>query len=114
MRIFALAIVLLTTASAQAQVGGANVWGGTPRSLNFTPVDTSRAIGASNLNTAFRPPSAATNKPFNLGSLMPNITMPSWPPKNAQVSVLPQKQNPFQPNPIKGGVNMFPSPTKKK
>jgi len=113
MRIASLILVLSCSATAQAQVGGTNVWGGTPRAFNFTPIDTSKAVGATNLSHAFRSPSTAANKPLNLSGLFPSITLPSWPPKTAHVTALPQSQNPFQPNGIKGGVNPF-TPAKKK
>jgi hypothetical protein len=118
MRCAAIGFTLLLAGTCQAQVSttGTSVWGGAPRNITFTPIDTSKAVGpSSNLSKAFKMPSAtsATNKPFNLTNMMPSISLPSWPPKTPQVSVLPQTQNIYQPTPPKGAVNLFNYPKKK-
>ena len=118
MRFASLLVVLALAGHASAQgsgIAGSNIFGGAPRQIVSTPIDTSKAIAPqTSVSRALRTPSSKANFPFNLSGIMPSISLPSFPPKTAQVSVLPQSLNPFQPTPIKGGVNMMNiSPNKK-
>ncbi len=110
-------LALAGAASAQGTSGSpvSNLFGGTPRPIVFTPIDSSKALAPqANIGKALRTPSSPLNSSFNINRFIPNISMPSFPPKTPQLSVLPQAQNPFQPHPIKGGVNMTNiSPNKK-
>jgi hypothetical protein len=106
MRFASLVVVLALADAAQAQVSG--VWGGAPRQLNFVPIDTSKVVTPTGtLSQAMRMPSTQANRPFSFSNIMPKFSLPSWPPKTPQVSVLPQSQNIYQPNPPKGAVNLF-------
>ncbi len=110
MRLVPLALILFLAGVANAQ---SSVIGGTPRNIVNVPVDTSKALSTTaNASRALRTPSAATNSPFNLGNIFPKISLGTWPPKTPQVSMLPQSQNVYQPNGVKGGVNPF-TPAKK-
>jgi hypothetical protein len=115
---FASLFVVLAIANASYAQGGAaavaSIWGGTPRQIVNVPIDTSKALGPGNVSKAFKTPSSQLNSPMNLGGIFPSLSLPSWPPKIPQVSVLPQKLNPFQPTPPKGAVNLLNYPTPKK
>ena len=116
---FASLVVVLAFAGTSAAQGnsstGSNIWGGAPKAIVPVPIDTSKALALQNSSKALRTPSSKTNSPFNVSGIFHSISLPTFPPKAPQVSVLPQAQNPFQPNGVKGGVNMFNiSPNKKK
>ena len=66
--------------------------GANPRQINFTRVDTSKALQpTASLSKAFTKPGQQT--PPGLGSMFPKISLGSWPPKLPNVSILPS--NPF-------------------
>lgn len=103
-----LGITLVLKASAQ-QPGG--FWTGTdPRKIEFKTIDTSRALRPSATSRAFHAPSNPT--PTGIGRFFPKLSLGSWPPNRANVSVLDQKKNPFQPNPK--GFNPFDNANKGK
>lgn len=88
-----LSITLVLKASAQ-QGGGS--WSGTdPRQIQFKQVDTSKAIRPSAASRAFHSPSPISNPGIN--RFFPKLSLGSWPPNRANVSVLNPKQNNFQP-----------------
>jgi hypothetical protein len=119
MRVAPIAVFLFIASTAHAQSGALttsnDLFGrGAPKQIQFVPVDTSRAIAPqASLGQAVRPTSSKMTNPFNLSSIFPKISMPSWPPKSAQVSVLPQAQNIYQPTPPKGAVSLFGSANKR-
>jgi len=97
-----------TTSTATSGTSSATTlgsWVGTnPRNINFVPIDTSKALTpSSNLAKAFHP--APTPSGPNLSNIFRKFTFGAWPPTTANVSVLDQKQNVFQPKPV--GVNVF-------
>jgi hypothetical protein len=112
MRFASIVAMLVIAGAARAQGSASGVerlFGrtGAPRELKFVPVDTSRALAPSaSFGNVMRAPASQVIKPLNLTNIFPKITMPSWPPKTAQTSVLPQAQNIYQPAPPKG-VNLF-------
>ncbi len=79
-----------------------------PHQLTFRPIDTSRALRPSSQASTFYQPKV---KPFGLNTVFPRISLGSWPPKLPNIFVLPRKDNPFQPNPIRGR-NPFDPPKK--
>ena len=116
MRFTAIVVVFVLASAAHAQTGAntltrnpQDLFGrGAPKQITFTPIDTSKALAPQpSISQAIRPPSSKANTPFNLSSVFPKISMPSWPPKTVQTSVLPQSQNIFQPTPPKGAVSLF-------
>jgi hypothetical protein len=123
MRYVAFGLVLLFAGTANAQVtqatavagAGTNVWGGAPRNIVNTPIDTSKTVGmSSNLSKAFKTQTSGSSlMPINLGNMFRSVSLPSFPPQAPQVSVMPQTQNIFQPTPPKGAVNLFNFPKKK-
>jgi hypothetical protein len=90
--------------SADGQTGARPFYPGAPVNLQNVPINTTNALKGSSFVSSMgssTSKSAMTN--FNFTSFFPKITTPSWPPKTGQAaSVLPQSQNVFQPNPIKG------------
>lgn len=92
----AAAVVFLADARSQSILGPSQqpssfLTGANPRQINFTKVDTSRAMQAPNLGGAFAKPGQQT--PLGLNSMFPKISLGSWPPKLPNVSILPS--NPF-------------------
>jgi hypothetical protein len=85
--------------------------GVSPRNVNFVPFDANKAMKAFNTSNIIRTP--AQTKPFSLSSAFPTFHMPSWPPKVPNLSIMPQKNNPFQPLPV-NGINPFGNTPKKK
>jgi|SRR4051794_2170165 hypothetical protein len=117
MRFAPTAVFLILTSTAHAQVGATanDLFGrGAPKQRKDVPVDLSKALAPhASFGQAVRPVSSKVNNPFNLSSVFPKISFPSFPPKTAQVSVLPQSQNMFQPSPPKGAVSLFGSANKR-
>jgi hypothetical protein len=89
------AVVFLADARSQTVTSSGNassfLTGANPRQINFTKVDTSKAMQAPNLGGAFAKPAQQT--PVGLNSMFPKISLGSWPPKLPNVSILPT--NPF-------------------
>lgn len=77
--------------------------GVSPRDIKVVPVDVSKAMKTLNINQSFRTPQAPT--PFTLASILPRITLPSWPPNKAVTPMLPK--SPFQ------NITQLPPPKKK-
>src|SRR5205085_439128 len=80
---------------------------GAPGNIVNVPVDVSKAMrpssnGALNLGVT----SGSAFRGLNFGNIMPKIGLGSLPGPIPQVSMLPQKQNAFQPTPPKG-LNLF-------
>lgn len=92
-----------TSGTTSATIPGS--WSGTtPRNISFVPVDTSKAMKPSaNIAKAFH--AAPTPSGPNLSNFFHKMTFGAWPPTRANVTVLDQKQNVFQPKPV--GVNVF-------
>jgi hypothetical protein len=82
-----------------------------PRTYNSVPFDANKAMRTFNASNFVRTP--AQQKPFSLSSAFPIFHMPSWPPKIPNLSIMPQKNNPFQPVPI-NGINPFGNTPQKK
>src|SRR5436309_554241 len=108
MRFAPTAVMLFMAATAHAQSGAntltsnpQDLFGrGAPKQITNVPIDLSKALAPhASFGQAIRPMSSKVNNPFNLSSVFPKISFPSFPPKTAQVSVLPQAQNIFQPTP---------------
>lgn len=95
----------LTQSNARSFMTGAD-----PQKLTFKPVDTSRALKQFNMSNTMHRPSQMSA--LNPSRLFPKFTLGTWPPKLAQVSILPQKQNPFQPK-VPVGKNPFSISPKK-
>jgi hypothetical protein len=77
-----------------------------PRTHKDVPFDANKAMRTFNASNFVRTP--AQQKTFSLSSAFPRIHMPSWPPKIPTLSIMPQKNNPFQPYPV-NGINPFGS-----
>lgn len=75
-----LSALLLTPLLAQQPTMSTFMTGVNPQNLNFTPLDTSKALQPrSNTASAFRSPSPM--RAFDLGRYFPRIQLPmSWPP----------------------------------
>ena len=108
----ALNLALVMPASAQSAgttfMTGFN--GVNPRNITNVKIDTTNAMRTLNINNAFRTP--AMQKPFSLTTLFPSVHLPSWPPAIASAPILPQSNNPFQPNPILGRNPFSQTPSK--
>lgn len=79
-------------------------WSGTdPRKVQFKQIDTTKAIRPSSATSAFHAPPKL--KATGVDRFFPKLSLGSWPPGRATVSVLDPKANPFQPNPK--GFNPF-------
>ena len=103
-------IVCLHAGAQDFQTAQPNFWAGTrARDVKFVPIDTTKALQPRNVQ-AFHP--VQQQRAFHLSNIFPKFTMPSWPPRTANVTVLDQKQNVFQPNPPKG-FNPFDPPKTK-
>jgi hypothetical protein len=111
----ALAAMTLTIPASAQTMSSSQFFQGfngvNPRNVTFSAIDTTKAMQTMNVNSAFRP--SAQQKPFNLTNILPKVSMPSWPPKVATPTILPQKSNPFQPNPIYGKNPFDQTPVKK-
>ncbi len=112
----ALALTIPATAQTGQTMSSSQFFqsfnGVNPRNVNFTTIDTSKAMKTTNVNSAFRTP--AQQKPFSLTNVLPKVSMPTWPPKIASPpAILSQKNNPFQPNPIYGKNPFDQTPAKK-
>jgi hypothetical protein len=95
---------------ATGQQAGRFLTGANRQNLTFTKIDTSRALKAPTMSSAFRPP-PQPKAPAGLGTVFPKISLGSWPPKLPSVGIL-QGKNPFQPNPPPG-TTPFNRPKKK-
>jgi hypothetical protein len=98
--LFGVGLAFAIALPATGQQFGTLFNGVNPRNINLVPIDTNKALKSMNVSTAFRTPSQ--QKAFSLTNVFPKISMPSWPPKIATPSILSQKNNPFQPNPVLG------------
>lgn len=102
------ALVLCVGGFAQQNAGS---WAGTdPRSIQFKPIDTSKALKLGNTANAFH--AAPQAKGFGMSHFFPKLSFGSWPPRIARAGVLDPKQNVFQPKPPKG-FNPFDAAKKK-
>lgn len=111
MMVMGVTLVFLAAMKGSAQQGSAP-WAGTnARNIQFKPIDTSRAMRPTAADKAFRPYSQPRTSP--LDRLFPKLNIATWPPKVANVFVVDQKSNPYQPNPPKG-INPFAAANKKK
>ncbi len=105
------ALALAAAIPAGAQQSFSSTFNGVnPRNINLVPLDTNKALKSMNVSTAFRTPTQ--QKAFSLGNVFPKISMPTWPPRIGTPSILSQKNNPFQPNPILGKNPFVQTPTK--
>jgi len=77
--------------TAQGSSASSFFTGANPRQINFTKVDTSKAMQAPNIGGAFAKPAQPT--PIGMGGMFPKISLGSWPPKMPNVSIFPG--NPF-------------------
>ncbi len=92
-------------------VGSAMGQFGSPPTLNIKPLDATNSLVKSNSALNIGAPMSklsGTRNSFGLGNMFPTIAIASWPPKIANVFVLPQKDNPIQPVAPKG-TNPFSS-----
>ena len=71
-----------------------------PREIKTVKIDTTKAMKTMNVNKAFHAPSQ--RKAFSLTNIFPRLHLTPSAPIVANAPVLPQKNNPFQPNPIRG------------
>jgi hypothetical protein len=112
--IMGVALNLALAMPASAQSAGTTFMSGfngvNPRNINMVKIDTNQAMRNLNINSAFRTP--AQQKPFSLTTLFPSVHIPSWPPAIASTPILPQKNNPFQPNSILGRNPFSQTPSK--
>lgn len=93
-------LTLAFAASAEAQQAAGN-WGGVnPRNITFQPIDTSRALRPGATDRAFRAPGQM--RTTGIDRFFPKLNIATWPPRVANVFVMPQTSNQFQPNPPKG------------
>jgi hypothetical protein len=75
-----------------------------PPKVKLQTIDTSKAMSGTNSTVAnnLTAPRARSPRFFSMGNFFPTISLASWPPKVPNVFQLPQKENPYQPNPPKG------------
>ena len=83
-----------------------------PRKLTFTPVNTTGAMHTLNTTNIVRTTNTA-QQPSTLSKFFHGFSLPSWPPKPATTSILPQKSNPFQPTLPKGQYTFPPAASQK-
>lgn len=106
----ALLFTLGLQSFAQTSATQPGAWSGTdPRKIQFKTIDTSKAMKPPNTSKAFHAMSPTTGP--NVNHFFPKLSLGSWPPKTANVSVLDQKKNVYQPKPV--GVNPFDMGKKK-
>lgn len=100
-------LMFVTFVPAYGQSGNGRFIVGNPVQINNQPIDLSKAIRPTTsqaMNLGVSPQSAFRN--FSFGNFMPKISLGSFPGPIPQVSMLPQKQNQFQPVQPKG-LNLF-------
>jgi len=111
MRIRAIAaatlLALAFAAGAYAQQATGSWAGVNPRNITFQPIDTSRAMRPGATDRAFRAPGQM--RTTGIDRFFPKLNIATWPPKVANVFVLPQSSNQFQPN-VPKGYNPFGQP----
>ncbi len=103
---FTLIVASMVAGAAAGQQNSQILTGVNPRNITFEPVDTSRALGQPNFTRNFRPLSGG-GRFFNFTNFFRPISLGSWPPNRANVTVLPPYSSPFQPNPIRGSNPFF-------
>ena len=92
------------SATARAQSGGRPFYVGANVELKNVPVDVSKALKPSSSygQSLLGSSSKTALSTMNFANLFRNSAVPSWPPPTVTSTVLPQAQNIFQPNPLKG------------
>lgn len=104
-------VMLAAVLPARGQVGSSSPFIiGNPVQINNQPIDINKALRPTNnamrsMNLAS--PQSSSFRMLNFNSLMRNMSLGTFPTTAPQVSMLPQKQNVFQPTVPKGGFNLF-------
>jgi hypothetical protein len=92
----------------QAQTAGSPFLGGTPRAMNFQPVNMKNMVGGANTTQMLYKPKTPT--PLGLGNIFPKVPQISFPPKFSSSPQIDPRKNPLQPNLPKGRYVLNPTP----